>query len=170
MNIIKLESKDWEKYKDIRLEALKSEPLAFAQMLEEAAFRSEQAWIDDLISSQEKDGGPIYFAEDSSKIIGMAGAYIEKEKLKLRHVANIWGVYISRIHRGKGAGKKLLQTLIKDLELRNEIKKIKLAVNPIQKEAFNLYKALGFEEVGKHKNELKIGDKYYDEILLEKLI
>ena len=109
-------------------------------------------------------------AEDSSKIIGMAGAYIEKEKLKLRHVANIWGVYISRIHRGKGAGKKLLQTLIKDLELRNEIKKIKLAVNPIQKEAFNLYKALGFEEVGKHKNELKIGDKYYDEILLEKLI
>src|SRR3989344_2247629 len=98
MNIIKLESKDWEKYKDIRLEALKSEPLAFAQMLEEAAFRSEQAWIDDLISSQEKDGGPIYFAEDSSKIIGMAGAYIEKKKIKLRDVANIWGGFFFRIH------------------------------------------------------------------------
>ena len=43
-------------------------------------------------------------------------------------------------------------------------------VNPTQKAAVALYKSLGFVVAGKMKNEIKVGNEYYDELIMEKLL
>ncbi len=170
MRIIKLNAKDWQKYKDIRIEALESEPLAYAKTPKESLAEPDCYWRERLELSENISGNSKYFVEVDSKIVGMADVVIENKKEKIKHIANIYGVYISKPYRGRGYGKKLLKTVLKEIEKRKEIRKVKIGVNPIQKAALTLYKSLGFKEVGTFKDELKVDGKYYDEIVLEKFL
>ena len=47
---------------------------------------------------------------------------------------------------------------------------IKLCVIPEQRAAVKLYEKYGFELVGRLKKELKFDDKFYDELIMEKLL
>lgn len=162
MIVIKsLSPDDWEKFRDIRLEALRTDPLAFGSSYEGEKNLEESVW-------QERIENTL-FALSENTPVGMIAFSFEK-KIKIKHVAYIHGVYVRPEFRGKEIGKKLIEHVLKVIRQNNAITKIRLTVTSEQVAALNLYKSYGFDIVGKLKNELCVGGKFYDGIILEKFL
>ena len=94
LTIITLPPERWREAKQLRLEALLAEPSAFASSYEDELAFPDDVWIARLISANERDGNMTFFAEADGALVGMAGAGWSA-KAKLRHVAEIYSVYVS---------------------------------------------------------------------------
>lgn len=151
----------WDEYKKIRLEALETDPQAFGSAFEEEEKLTEEEW-------RRRIQG-VLFAFFDGQIVGIASVVFQN-RVKIGHIANIYGVYVKPAFRRKGVGKKLLEAALEEVMRNKKIDKVKLTVNPLQTEAVRLYEDMGFTAVGTMKKEIKIGDVYYDEVLMEKLI
>ncbi len=96
-------------------------------------------------------------------------AYAFDEGLKTRHIAEIYGFYVSADHRGEGVGTRLLEHALSVVRRKNGIVKARLYVNTEQRIALMLYKRVGFVVRGEMKKELKVGGKFFDMLILEKM-
>lgn len=161
VEIMKLSSDRWQDYKKLRLEALKTEPIAFGSSYEEEIRFSKEVWQNRI--------GAALFAVLDDQLIGMV-VYVFSERLKTKHIANIYGMYVTKEYRNQQIGSKLIAKAISIITENKEIHKIKLTVNPKQEHAHRLYKKYGFNRVGTYKNETCIDGHYYDELLMEKFI
>ena len=168
ITINQLNPDEWQKYKDIRLEALKINPTAFANTYEDVLTHSDEKWKEQLEQSQKKDGLIILFAMDGDRVVGM-NAFHWANKPVTKHIAQIFGVFISPDYRGKGIGKLLMDGIISEIKKNSQFIKITLGVNAENTSALKLYESLGLKVVGKHEKELKFGDKLCDELLMEKI-
>lgn len=161
IKITKLAADRWNEYRDLRLEALASDPLAFGSSLEEEERLTEDDWKRRIQNA--------LFALFNERPVGMI-VYIFNDRPKTKHVADIFGVYVSADYRGKGIGTKLLERALSLIRKNKEVVKVKLAVNPEQLSAVKLYKSAGFVVVGRMKKELKVGRRFFDELLMEKYL
>ena len=151
----------WKEFRDLRLEALQNDPLAFGSSYEEEKSLTEDEWKRRIKNA--------LFASANDTLVGMI-VYIIDNKMKTKHIANIFGVYVKKEYRGQGIGKKLIESALEIIQKNVNVSKIKLTVNPEQKAAVKLYETFGFEVVGRLKNELKVDDKFYDELIMEKFV
>ena len=110
------------------------------------------------------DIGPI--SDDTASEI----VFIIDNRIKTKHIANIFGFYVKMKYRGQEVGTKLMESALEIIQKNMKVSKIKLTVNPEQKVAVKLYEKYGFELVGRLKNELKVDDKLYDELIMERLL
>ena len=161
IKIKKLSADRWKDYRDLRLEALKSDPIAFGKSYEEEITLSKKEW--------EKRIKNALFALLNDKPIGMI-VYIIDNQQKTKHVANIFGTYVKKEYRGQDIGKKLIESAILLIKKNKNVIKIKIAVNPEQKAALKLYKKYGFKPIGLLKKELCINGKFYDELIMEQYV
>lgn len=161
MKIERLPESRWKECQDLRLEALKEEPLAFGSSFEEENTFSEKEW-----KYRSKNA---LFALSNNIPVGMI-VFIRQSNKKNSHIANIFGFYVSRTNRGRGIGESLLNQAIYDLSRLEGLKKISLTVNTEQKEAIALYSKMGFKEVGKLHKELYYEGNFYDELIMELFI
>ncbi len=164
MKIIHLMQSRWQEYKNIYLEELKTEPIAFLNSYYKISKLPDSEW-QKRIKERSKD---IYFAENNGEIVGMAGITFG-EAPKNNHTVSLWGVYVKPSFRGKGIAQKILRELLKDLKDK-KIVKVNLGVVVTQKVARKFYKSLGFKKSGYLHKEFYVKGKYYDEILMEKLL
>ena len=162
--IRKIEQKDRESYKTIRLEALKEEPYAFSSGFEESLVKSE----DDRKQGIQTAEVFIAFTEDGLPV-GMLW-YFRKNSKKVMHVAHAFGVYVSMQYRWKGIWKNLLTTMQEHVKKNEQFRKINLAVTEKQYTAIGMYKKLWFQHVWTLHNELCIDWEYVDEYLMEYLL
>jgi len=162
----KLDPEHWFVYKHLRLESLKNDPEAFIGIHEEKLKVSDDTWKNQFTTDHTR----ILFLFEGVQAIGLAG-YDINHNSKNAHVASIFGVYIMSDYRGKGLGKMLVSAVIDDIVKHHpQIIKLKLAVSSSQTAAFHIYESLGFNNIGTLKMEIKHGEEYFDEILLEKFI
>ena len=166
VNIIVLPPQRWREAKRLRLEALREEPAAFASSYEDETALPEEVWIDRLTTAFERDGNLTFFAEVDGALIGMAGAGWSS-KAKLRHVAEVYGVYVSPEVRGRGIASRLMIRLLAELRSLGWVEKVRLDVNAESRAAHRLYKKLGFAVVGTARRELKVDGRYYDLHMME---
>ena len=164
--IISLPPARWREAKQLRLEALLAEPAAFASSYEDELALPDEVWIARLQSAYERDGNMTFFAEVGGALIGMAGAGWSS-KAKLRHVAEVYGVYVSPGMRGRGIASALMRRLLDELRSLVQIEKVSLDVNAESLAAVRLYEKLGFEIVCTAKRELKVDGRYYDLHMME---
>jgi ribosomal protein S18 acetylase RimI-like enzyme len=151
----------WHEFKALRLEALQKDPLAFGSSYEEEINFTSEKWksrIDNAL-----------FAVFDDKPVGMV-VFLINSKQKLNHVAEIFGVFVKEEYRTKKIGKQLVESAINNIRRKENIIKIKLVVTAIQDSAVKLYSSLGFEIVGTLKNELCFESKFYDALVMEKLL
>lgn len=109
------------------------------------------------------------FAISDNKPVGMIVVGFNS-RIKTKHVVEIFGVYINEKYRCRGIGRKLMDATLRAIQENGNILKVKLGVNPEQRAAVKLYEDCGFECVGRLAREIKVGGKYYDEFIMEKLI
>ena len=164
MKIFKLKSEDWQIYKNLRLEALQQAPMAFGNSYEESVTRTDDDWKTKL----ESKNNYIFVAQNGAEYVGMAAAY-QEQGARIKHTGYVWGVYVRNTYRGQNIGKQLMQAVLAELKSNNEIEKINLNVNVNQIAAVKLYESLDFQIAGTLHKELKIGNEYFDEYVMEKI-
>jgi ribosomal protein S18 acetylase RimI-like enzyme len=165
MKIRLLNPLDAENYLDLRLEALQNNPVAFASSYEEEKDQSVEKY---KISFQSQDSFT-FGAFENEKLIGVV-TLVKEKKLKLKHRANIFAMYVSPEKRGIGAGKCLMLEAIKKAKELDEIEQIYLTVVTTNDPAKSLYSSLGFKVFGKDKRAIKLDNTYFDEDLMVLLL
>lgn len=169
IDIISLPPERWREAKRLRLAALRSEPAAFASSYADELAFSDEVWIARLASAFQRDGNMTYFAELNGELVGVAGANWSPRE-KLRHVATIYGVYVSPEQRSKGIASQLMGAVLAALSVLPQIEKVSLTVNSAGEPAIRLYERFGFQRAGRAQRELCVDGQYYDLLTMERFL
>ena len=155
--IRQLTSEEWPLWKSIRLEALEKVPEAFGSSFEDETLRSDANWQDSLKNSD------IFGVFQGDELVGTAGVFYHQQT-KLQHKAGLFGVYIQPRCRGLGLAGKLIATIIEHAKAK--ALQLYCAVVVGNASALKLYQHHGFVQIGVEPRALKVGEKFYDEILM----
>jgi ribosomal protein S18 acetylase RimI-like enzyme len=158
MNIRILNETDASAYRAIRLEGLKNSPEAFG-----ASYEEEQLYSLDLYKSRlESDTAFTLGAFENEELAGVI-TLVKETKVKLKHKASIFALYVTPEYRRKGIGKKLMAEVIKKAHDFDDIEQLQLSVESTNQSAKQLYTTFGFHVYGQEIRALKAESSYYDE-------
>jgi RimJ/RimL family protein N-acetyltransferase len=157
--IKKLGKNDWRQWREIRLEALKKSPDSFMSY----SFEEEDKTSDDMWAKQLESCLMFgYFV--NNEIVGCCGLLLEK-RVKISHTATLCRMYVKDEMRGNGIGLELVNA-VKDYAKNNDVKHLYLGCNAENRGAVKLYKKCGFKVYGTRPDYSKIGDKFYDDLIM----
>ncbi|QPB21568.1 GNAT family N-acetyltransferase [Rhizobium sp. 007] len=156
--IRRLDRNDASSFREIRLEALANHPEAFG-----ASWVEEQSQSGAQFADRLENGLVIGGLFDDGMLAGTIG--VSKSKgIKTQHIGSIWGMYVRQTARGTGLSRLLLSAAID--EVGTILRSLRLSVVSSNVPAIRLYKSVGFEEWAVEIEALKVGETYYDEILM----
>lgn len=149
-------------YRELRLRGLKEHPEAFLESYEDAI-----QWPLERFERYFENGW-IIGAFREKTLVGMSGLYRQAGS-KVAHKGTVWGVYVAPEARGHGIARTAINMLI-DEAVKAGIEQVQLAADENNPFAVGLYKGLGFEVYGNEKHQLKLVDKYVDDLLMVKFL
>ncbi|RTR35163.1 GNAT family N-acetyltransferase [Robertmurraya yapensis] len=161
MEIKTLESEFAEQYREIRLTALQTNPESFS-----ASYEEERLYpIERFIARLENPHAFTFGALIEDKLVGVVRLVLEQSE-KMKHRANIYGMYVLPDYRSNGIGKSLMEQAIEKVKETVYIEQIYLTVVATNVPAKKLYQSLGFAVFGLDKRALRVRDTYFDEELM----
>lgn len=159
--IVTLPPERWQEYRDLRLTALRTDPIAFGETLERADAYPDSTWRERL----EGTSNWLVFAGRDGRLIGLAGAFLPPEQPGIAHIVS---VYVDAAFRGQGIGRRMLTALVEDISASGDASVIRLHVNDTNAPAIALYASLGFAVVGTERDALQHDGVSYDELIMER--
>jgi ribosomal protein S18 acetylase RimI-like enzyme len=154
----RLETDDTAIYRELRLEGLEAHPESFGASWEDEIEKPD-SWWSGRLESNTVFGGWI----GKSPLLGVAGFHVP-DAIKQRHKGVLWGMYVRSEARGTGLAASLLQHAI--AHARPLVEEIRLTVMASNTAAKRLYSRAGFQPYGLERRALKVGDVYYDDVLM----
>jgi ribosomal protein S18 acetylase RimI-like enzyme len=128
----------------LRLEALRTDPLAFGSTLDREEGFPPELWQERLLPSPSVPGCGHWVALDASgRWLGMAVTAEVEEQV---HVFAMW---VHPSARGRGLGARLLDRALDELDRTAPSRSVVLEVNPRQTVAQSLYVSRGFRPTGR---------------------
>lgn len=123
---------------------------------------AEENFIENLLDSNVS---ALLIGRIENEIV-CTGSIMTAPKERISHQADL-AVSVKKKYWGLGIGTHLMQTMISFAKRNGQTEILHLGVKDDNLTAVNLYKKMGFNEIGRHKNFFKIDGKYYDEILMD---
>jgi ribosomal protein S18 acetylase RimI-like enzyme len=148
---------DWVAWRALRLEALRTHPECFGAAWE-AESRQPAAWFAERLDSNHVIGG-----WRADVLAGVAGVQFPASA-KQRHKATLWGMYVRPEARRLGLATALVEAAV--AAARGRVEEVRLAVVATNAAALALYRAAGFRAYATDPRALKVGDAYYDDVLM----
>jgi ribosomal protein S18 acetylase RimI-like enzyme len=158
-----LERRDGAAYRALRLRALREHPEAFVAVYENEAALPMEHFADRIAPSacSRVFGG--FVGDVLSGIIGIS----RQVAPKLRHRANIWGMYVAPEARGRGVGRALLDTALDTARAWEGAELVTLSVSEASGPACALYVGAGFVRWGVLEDAVRVaGRSYHEEYLV----
>ncbi|MBA4119038.1 MAG: N-acetyltransferase [Candidatus Puniceispirillum sp.] len=159
--IKQLEDQDWQIWKRLRLEALKQAPECFGSSYEEEVTWPDAAFQKTLSQSD-------VFGAFKGKSLIACGCFCVLNSIKTKHRGILWGMYTAAPWRGRGVASLLLEHLIAHGKMR--VTQLHLTCVTSNGAALALYQKHGFNIYGTEPQALKVGDKYFDEHLMVRVV
>ena len=153
----RLTTYDYEALREIRLEALRLHPEAFAAdpAQEEAMPKTE--WLARLASA-------ISFGGFTNTTLDGMVVFSKPSRPKLGHTGDLGAMYVREVARGSGLADRLMETLL--AHAAGEVEQIKLTVNAENTRAVRFYERHGFRTIGRIPNSIRVDGRSYDELLM----
>lgn len=148
-------------WRQLRLDALRSDPAAFALTYEEALAQSLPEFQAQITTPDSPNA--IFGAFHDDALIGAASFRVHPRQ-KMRHKADLNGLFVRKDFRGQGIGAALVRAVI--AHARQHVTVLRLSVAAENTQASALYRALGFVPYGFERRALCADGQYYDEELL----
>lgn len=149
------EASDWASVSKIYAEGLATKIATF-----ETEVPSYDVWDDKYIKVCR------IVAMDADTVIGFAVLSKVSSREVYKGVAEV-SVYVSQAYRGQGAGKQLLEALIKESE-QLRFWTLQASIFSQNKSSIKLHQSCGFKIVGVREKIAKRDDQWHDNVLLEK--
>lgn len=166
MGNIQIESIDrnnWEELKQIRLEALLSDPDAFESTYERSSRKTDEDW-----KAQAGDPMVYYFlAKEKEQVIGMVGLAKSRDK---EDTLELISLYVNKLYRGQGIGKALVNATLQQAKTMDDIKVVKLWVYRDRQSTVDFYKACGFSITGEITDKSDLPKWYHNTFVMEYLL
>jgi ribosomal protein S18 acetylase RimI-like enzyme len=132
------------------------------------SLKDEKVWLKGWIADIRKRKGVLLLVEVEGKIKGSCS--IPRLMWKSSHVADA-GIALSVEVRGKGIGKALMEKAIQLARKRMRgLEMIQLKAFAYNERALELYRRLGFVEVGRIPRANKEGSDYFDDVLMVRFL
>lgn len=161
MEIRLLDRHDAPAYQALRLQALRDSPHAFSASHDDEAGRS----LDEVVARimPAADGSVRTFGVFADGELAGFVALIHPQRKKLRHGAELAGMYVAPAHRRRGLGVALLQAVIAHARAIDGVRQLGLSVNATNTAARALYRSMGFVPWGVQPRALRIDGMFHDE-------
>lgn len=147
----------------LRKQSFSTDPLSWDHLPDKEV--SVDVWAPRLVET-ENDVVFGYFLTDvpgAPVLAGMIGLQ-RPEKVKRRHRAMVWGVYVSPAARGQRAASKLLDAVIDRAKSMEGLDHLILSLSNHATAAHKLYTRAGFVEWGRELRAARTGNTWMDEI------
>jgi ribosomal protein S18 acetylase RimI-like enzyme len=141
---------DAEQLFRLRREALGDSPLSFAASPEDDVWTSAIAVWEGML----RPTAPAVFGAIDAELIGMIGVS-RASKLKEKHRAHIWGVYVAPQCRGHGVAGQLLKAAIGHARTLEGVASLHLSVSETTPGAQRVYERHGFAVWGIEPDALR---------------
>jgi len=92
-----------------------------------------------------------------------------RRQSRLQHTADM-SMGVSSGFRGQGIGSLILQAGLKQASISGQTEIVYLMVRADNEPAIHLYRRMGFEELAALKRDTKIGEKYFDGLLMRRFL
>lgn len=162
MNIRRLRPEDAESLMSLRREALETEPLAFGSSPADDRFRSREFVENTLADSHDQ---AVFGCIEAGDLVGIFGV-MRGSKVKERHKAHAWGMYVAPAARRKGVGRALLNVAIEQARGWAGVEQLQLSVTESAIAARALYESAGFTCWGREPRALANDGRVVDEFYL----
>lgn len=154
-----LGGEDAEAYAELRLQALKESPEAFASTLEEEGQNS--GLVRKYKESLEGNQSFTWGIEAGNELAGVI-TLLPMQMQKLQHKAMILAMYVKPAFRGHRFGGRLVEAALNQAE-KDGVEQVQLTVVSGNEPALRLYEACGFSVFSTEKEAMKTADGYDDE-------
>lgn len=150
----------------LRLQAFRDEPLAFGSTVEDHAGRPLSDVARELGQGEDRHAVGAFVPEPGgAALVGILGLDRDR-RVKRRHRAKVWGMYVDPRARGRGVGKALLDEIVARARRTAGLEQLYLTVMADNVSAQRLYERAGFAIYGRAPRAMILDGKGYDEHLL----
>ena len=154
-----LDHDDLDRYRRLRLEALRAEPTAFGSSYETELSARADKYRDRLSGLADNF---VLGAFDGSELVAIGG-FLRETAEKRCHIGSVWGVYVTQAYRGAGLGRRIMTMMLDRARDLPDLEHILLSVTSENAGALALYRSFGFEAWGTEPAALKYAGVDYDE-------
>ena len=154
IEIRQLGRSDAAEYRDLRLRGLREVPEAFGSTYEEEVLFSLDTVATRLEPTRSPSGRVVLGAFADGVLVGIVGC-VQESRVKKRHTAVIFGMYVAPEVRGRGVGRRLLNEAIAEARTWPNVERVTITVVERVGAARALYVSLGFEPFGREIDALR---------------
>jgi len=149
-------------YRRLRLWSYQESPFAFSESYEDERNKPLSEFREELVMNGSP---PKWFVlgafNDEDELLGFL-KFRRDLRSKAHHKGMIHAMYIDPKYRQRGIGTKLINDLLDRTSKMKGLEQIHLWVLHTDASAAKFYLKCGFENQGRVKNDLKVGDIYFD--------
>ncbi len=142
----RLRADDWAAYRNLRLRALRTDPIAFGSSYAQEAAFPEQVWKERATAGANSSSQSTWVGEaPEGNLVGSITV------VRTEASFGVFGMWVEPGHRAQGLGRVLLRTALRWAHDSDPALPAWLDVNPKQGAALHLYEELGFRRTGESK-------------------
>ena len=145
IHIRQIQASEWQKYRDVRLRALRDAPDAFGSTYAIESVKTDAAWQRQIETALSSGSDCPLFAYSQEDVCGLVWCKLSAAEPDTAHIYHMW---VDPACRGSGAGHALLDFAVRWAK-KMAAQRVRLGVTFAQSPAMSLYQKYGFIQAGK---------------------